>query len=224
MKISEWPELERPREKLLSKGAASLSNAELLAIFLRTGTHGASAVQLAMQLLNQFGSLHELMSANRQVFCEAKGLGEAKYAQLQAVLELSRRYIEEKLKRPTQFKTAADTKNYLSSQLRHENREVFAVLLLDSQHQFIRYEALFRGTIDSAAVYPRELVKLALEHHAAAVILAHNHPSGISEPSAADQDITTRIVRALALIDVRVLDHIVVGRGECTSFAQRGLM
>lgn len=224
MKISEWPELERPREKLLAKGAASLSNAELLAIFLRTGTRGLSAVELAMQLLNHFGSLHDLMSANKQVFCAAKGLGDAKYAQLQAVLELSRRCIEEKLRRPTQFKTAADTKQYLSCQLSYEHSEVFAVLLLDSQHQFIHYEALFRGTIDSATVYPRELVKLALDYRAAAVILAHNHPSGISEPSAADQNITQRIVKALALIDVRVLDHIVVGKGECTSFAQRGWM
>lgn len=224
MKISDWPEHERPREKLLMQGASTLSNAELLAIFLRTGIPGYSAVQLAMHLLNQFGSLNALMSADATSFCAIKGLGKAKYAQLQAVMELSRRYMEEQLRRPTQFKSVADTKRYLSSQLRHENREVFAALLLDSQHQFIRYEAIFKGTINSAAVYPRELVKLVLDNHAAAVILAHNHPSGVAEPSAADFDITERIKDALQLIDVKVLDHIVVGKSECTSFAQRGLI
>ena len=224
MKISDWPIHERPREKLLLQGAHSLSNAELLAIFLRTGTQGLTAVQLAMRLLNDFGSLNALMSADVKSFCSAKGLGTAKYAQLQAVMELSRRYMEEQLRSPVQFKSAADTKRYLSSQLRHEPREVFAALLLDSQNQFIRYEALFKGTLDCAAVYPRELVKLVLEHHAAAVILAHNHPSGVSEPSAADFQITERIKHALQLIDVKVLDHIVVGKGECTSFAQRGLI
>lgn len=224
MNISQWPVNERPREKLLSSGSAALSNAELLAIFLRTGTKGVSAVQLAMQLLTEFGSLNALMSAGLGTFCEKKGLGEAKYAQLQAVMELSRRYLEEQLKRPAQFNSASDTKAFLSSKLRHENREVFAMLLLDTQHRLIRYEAVFKGTLNSASVYPRELVKLALDHHAAAVILAHNHPSGLSEPSVADQQITTKIKNAMQLVDIAVLDHIVVGQGECTSFAQRGFL
>lgn len=224
MNIREWPKHERPREKLLMQGAASLSNAELLAIFLRTGTQGVTAVQLAMQLLNDFGSLNTLMSSELDTFCQKKGLGVAKYTQLQAVLELSRRYLEEELKRPAQFNSAADTKYFLTSKLQHETREVFAVLLLDSQHQLIRYEAVFKGGISSANVYPGELVKLALSNNAAAIVLAHNHPSGISEPSLADQQITDRIKKAMALVDIKVLDHIVVGRGECTSFAQRGYL
>lgn len=224
MNIMQWPAHERPREKLLSSGPATLSNAELLAIFLRTGCKGVSAVQLAMQLLSEFGSLNALMSAELDAFCDKKGLGEAKYAQLQAVLELSRRYLEEQLKRPAQFNSAGDTKAFLSSKLRHESREVFAMLLLDSQHRLIRYEAVFKGTLNCASVYPRELVKIALDHHAAAVILAHNHPSGVSEPSAADQQLTNRIQNAMQLVDIKVLDHIVVGHGECTSFAQRGFL
>ncbi len=224
MNIREWPVHERPREKLLIQGATSLSNAELLAIFLRTGTKGVTAVQLAMQLLNEFGSLNALMSANQVLFCAKKGLGTAKFAQLQAVLELSRRHLEEQLKRPTQFNSAIDTKNFLSSKLRNETREVFAMLMLDAQHQLIRYEAVFKGTINSANVYPRELVKMALDNHAAAVVLAHNHPSGVAEPSIADQQITNRIKDAMQLVDIKVLDHIVVGKGECTSFAQRGFL
>lgn len=224
MNIRQWPVHERPREKLLSSGSAALSNAELLAIFLRTGTKGVSAVQLAMQLLTEFGSLNALMSAGLETFCDKKGLGKAKYAQLQAVLELSRRYLEEQLKCPAQFNTAGDTIAFLTSKLRHESREVFAMLLLDSQHRLIRYEAVFKGTLNSASVYPRELVKVALDHHAAAVILAHNHPSGVSEPSAADQQMTTKIKSAMQLVDIKVLDHIVVGQGECTSFAQRGFL
>lgn len=224
MNIREWPKHERPREKLLMQGAASLSNAELLAIFLRTGTQGVTAVQLAMQLLNDFGSLNTLMSSELDAFCEKKGLGVAKYAQLKAVLELSRRYLEEELKKPTQFHSAADTKYFLTSKLQHETREIFAVLLLDSQHQLIRYEAVFKGGLTSASVHPGELVKLALSNNAAAVVLAHNHPSGISEPSLADRQVTDRIKKAMALVDVKVIDHIVVGKGECTSFAQRGYL
>ena len=224
MNIREWPVHERPREKLLIQGAASLSNAELLAIFLRTGTRGVTAVQLAMQLLNEFGSLNVLMSSDAVTFCQKKGLGLAKYAQLQAVLELSRRYLEEELRKPTQFNSAADTKRYLSSKLQHETREVFAMLLLDSQHQLIRYETCFKGGIGSASVYPGELVKIALNNNAAAVVLAHNHPSGISEPSLADKQVTERIKQAMSLVDIKVLDHIVVGKGECTSFAQRGFL
>ncbi|GAB2189758.1 RadC family protein [Sessilibacter sp. MAH2] len=222
MAISDWPAAERPREKLLAKGASALSDAELLAIFLRTGCAGKSAVDLARELLSEFGSLRHLLQAPRTQFCSAHGLGDAKYAQLQAVLEMAKRHLEETLSREQALTNPKSVKDYLTAQLRHLDHEVFAVLYLDTQHRLLAFENLFNGTIDGAAVYSREVVRKCLNQNAAAVIFAHNHPSGIAEPSRADRDITQRLVDALGLVDVRVLDHMVVGEGEIVSFAERG--
>lgn len=223
MAITDWPQDQRPREKLLSKGSQSLSDAELLAIFLRTGLRGKTAVDLAQELLQGFQGLRQLLKADQQSFCQHPGLGPAKYAQLQAVLEMGRRYLFESLQRGDTLSSPQDTRQYLSSQLRDYPHEVFAVLFLDQRHRVICFEELFRGTIDGASVYPREVVKKALQHNAAALILAHNHPSGVAEPSQADEQITRRLIDALKLVDVRVLDHFVVG-DEVVSFAERGLL
>lgn len=222
MSIAHWPEAERPREKLLARGPAALSDAELLAIFLRTGCAGKSAVDLARGLLNEFGGLRPLLEAGRDTFCRGEGLGSAKYTQLQAVLEMSRRHLSERLEAGDSLSSPDLVRRYLSSQLRHRPQEVFGVLFLDNQHRLRVFEELFRGTIDGASVYPREVVKRALAHNAAAVILAHNHPSGVAEPSQADRRITERLREALDLVGVRVLDHMVVGEGEVISFAERG--
>lgn len=222
MSISDWPEMERPREKLLSQGAQALSDAELLAIFLRTGVAGKSAVDLARELLSQFGSLRALLQAEQKTFCSHLGLGSAKFAQLQAVLEMAKRHLAQELQRGDALTSPQLTQRYLLAQLRDRNHEVFACLFLDNQHRVIRYQELFHGTLDGAAVYPREVVKQALSQGAAAVILAHNHPSGVAEPSRADRAITDRLQQALALVDIRVLDHLVVGDGYCVSFAERG--
>ncbi|MFC3678515.1 RadC family protein [Bacterioplanoides pacificum] len=222
MSISDWPEMERPREKLLSQGAQVLSDAELLAIFLRTGVAGKSAVDLARELLSQFGSLRALLQADQPTFCSHLGLGSAKFAQLQAVLEMAKRHLAQELQRGDALTSPQLTQRYLLAQLRDRSQEVFACLFLDNQHRVIRYQELFHGTLDGAAVYPREVVKQALSQGAAAVILAHNHPSGVAEPSRADRAITDRLQQALALVDIRVLDHLVVGDGYCVSFAERG--
>ncbi len=223
MAITDWPQHQRPREKLLSKGSQSLSDAELLAIFLRTGMRDKSAVDLAQELLQGFQGLRQLLKADQQSFCQHAGLGTAKYAQLQAVLEMARRYLFESLQRGDTLSSPQDTRQYLSSQLRDYPHEVFAALFLDQRHRVICFEELFRGTIDGASVYPREVVKKALQHNAAALIFAHNHPSGVAEPSQADEQITRRLIDALKLVDVRVLDHFVVG-DEVVSFAERGLL
>jgi DNA repair protein RadC len=220
--IRDWPTMERPREKLLHRGASVLSDAELLAIFLRTGCAGKSAVDLARELLASFGGLRQLLEADRQSFCRGLGLGDAKFAQLQAVLEMGRRHLSAVMEKGVGFHNPQMVKDYLTTELRHRQREVFGVLLLDNQHRMLSYKELFQGTIDGASVYPREVVKLALAHNAAAVILAHNHPSGIAEPSQADRRITERLQEALQLVDIRVLDHMVVGDGEVASFAERG--
>lgn len=222
MAIKDWPADDRPREKLLKAGASSLSDAELLAIFLRTGVSGLSAVDLARQLLSQFGSLRALLEADQLTFCRGHGLGEAKFVQLQAVLEMGRRHLESTLSRGDAFTDSTSTRLYLKQRLRPYPFEVFACLYLDNQHRLLHFEELFRGTIDGASVYPREIVKQALQHNAAAVILAHNHPSGVAEPSQADIQITKRIQSALALVDIRVLDHIIVGDADTTSLAQQG--
>jgi len=224
MAISDWPEAERPREKLLRRGAASLSDAELLAIFLRTGTRGVSAVALARQLLNKFGGLRSLLNADREQFCQGLGLGDAKYSQLQAVLEMGRRHLQEALQRGEGLSSPQITRQYLLAQLRDRQQEQFVCLFLDNQHRVICVETLFTGTIDAASVYPREVLKRCLAHNCAAIILAHNHPSGVAEPSQADERITERLISALALVDIRVLDHFVVGDGELVSFAERGLI
>ncbi len=222
MSIKDWPTQERPRERLLAHGAESLSDAQLLAIFLRTGVRGRSAVDLARDLLDRFGSLRELLAAPQASFCDAPGLGSAKYAQLQAVLEMGRRHLFETLARGKRLTSPAQTMQFLASRLRDYEHEVFAVLFLDNRHRVLAFEELFRGTIDGASVHPREVVKRALQHNAAAVILSHNHPSGVAEPSAADRSITQRLRDALGLVDIRVLDHIIVGDDTCCSLAERG--
>jgi DNA repair protein RadC len=223
--ITDWPADERPREKLLSKGPSVLSDAELLAIFLRTGVRGKTAVDLARELLAEFGGLRPLLEADRTRFCQAKGLGLAKYVQLQAVLEMGQRHLEAQLARGDVLTEPSATRRYLIARLRGYSYEVFGCLFLDNRHRIILFEELFRGTIDGANVHPREVVKSALLCNAAAVILAHNHPSGVAEPSYADERITLRLRDALALIDIRVLDHIIVGDGESTvSLAERGLL
>jgi DNA repair protein RadC len=224
MAIKDWLAEDRPREKLLQRGSAALTDAELLAIFLRTGVQGKSAVDLARDLLADFGSLKALLDADHQRFCQAHGLGDAKYAQLQAVLEMAKRHFKEILQRGNALTSPDITRAYLSAQLRGYSYEVFACLFLDNQHRVIQLDELFRGTIDGASVYPREVVKQALHHNAAAVIFAHNHPSGIAEPSAADKHITEKLKQALALFDIRVLDHFIIGDGQPYSFAEHGLL
>jgi len=219
-----WPTDERPRERLLAHGAGSLSDAELLAIFLRTGTRGMPVMEMARYLLKTFGGLRSLMTASSRQFCSVKGLGTAKYAQMQATMEMARRVTEEPLRQGDPLKSPEDTRRFLASRLGTYPHEVFAALFLDNRHRIIHYRELFRGTIDGAAVYPREVVRQALEDNAAAVIFAHNHPSGVAEPSQADIALTKRLKDALALVDIRVLDHMVVGHGEVISLAERGLM
>ena len=222
MSIRHWPEAERPREKLLSTGSHSLSDAELLAIFLRTGVAGQNAVDLARALIGEYGGLRALLQADKHRFCATRGLGLAKYTQLQAVLELARRHLREGLVRSDIINNPLETGHYLTSRLRDYPYEVFACLFLDTRHRIITYEELFQGTIDNATVHPREVVRRALQHNAAAVILAHNHPSGLAEPSEADRRITRCLKDALGLIDIRVLDHFVIGDRDAVSFSQRG--
>lgn len=222
MSIKQLPNESMPREKLLIRGPQSLTDAELLAIFLRTGTRGMNVLELADFLIKDFGSLRKLFSASEQDFCQHKGMGQAKYVQLQAVVEMTQRYLAETLSRGDALTSPEQTKLYLSSVLRDRQREAFYILFLDNQHRVIKDEVLFEGTIDAASVYPREVVKRALHHNAAALILAHNHPSGVAEPSQSDRRITRRLTDALGLVDIRVLDHFVVGDGEVVSFAERG--
>lgn len=222
MPITDWPAAERPREKLLAHGAATLSDAELLALFIRTGLRGRTALDLARDWLNRCGSLRSLLDADPQALPDLPGLGPAKYAELLAALELGQRHLAATLERADVMANPELTRHFLSRRLRNLRREVFAVLFLDSQHQLIAFEELFQGTLDSCSVHPRQVVERALSLNAAAVILAHNHPSGVAEPSAADRQITERLRQALDLIDVRVLDHFVIGEGRGTSFAERG--
>ena len=224
MSIRDWPAAERPREKLLEQGSASLSDAELLAIFLRTGVSGKSAVDLARHLLAEFGSLRALLEADLGSFCRQLGLGPAKFSQLQAVLEMGRRHLAERLRRDSALESPQAVRDYLKSLLRHEHHEVFGCLFMDSKHRMLAFEVLFRGSIDSACVYPRQVVKRALAHNAAAVIFCHNHPSGVPEPSEADRTLTQRLTEALDLIEVRVLDHFIVGEGEPLSMVEYGWM
>lgn len=224
MGITDWPASERPREKLLERGAQALSDAELLAIFLRVGVTGMSAVDLARQLLAEYGSLGALLAADQTTFCATRGLGAAKFTQLQAVMEMARRHATETLTDIDVLSAPDATRRYLTLKLAHIPHEIFACVFLNTRNHVIAFEELFRGTIDGAAVYPREVVKAALRHNAAAVILAHNHPSGVAEPSAADRDITRRLVDALALVDIRVLDHLVIATHASVSLAERGLM
>jgi DNA repair protein RadC len=220
----DWPINERPREKLLAHGAASLTDVELIAIFLRTGTAKQPVLHLANSLIQQLGGIRGLLEADYQTLCRCHGVGLAKYVQLQAALELGERFLFASLSRGDGLLDPSTTRRFLKSKLRGYDREVFACLFLDNQHRVISYEELFFGTIDGASVHPREVVKRVLHHNAAAVIFAHNHPSGVAEPSQADQRITQRLKSALLLVDVRVLDHMIVGDSEVMSFAETGLI
>jgi DNA repair protein RadC len=225
MAITDWPEDERPRERLLKNGAAALSDAELLAIFLRIGVKGQSAVDLARTLLGHFGSLTRLFTAAEKEFSAIPGMGSAKYAQLQAVLEMARRALREELAVRDLLSTPAAVRDWLRLHLGALPHEVFVALWLDAQNRLLAHEELFRGTLSQTSVYPREVVKKALAHNAAAVVLAHNHPSGVAEPSPADRQLTEALKQALALVDVKLLDHfIVAGAAAPLSFAERGLL
>ena len=228
MGIASWPPGERPREKLLERGAGSLSDAELLAIFLRVGAKGKSAVDLGRDLIERFGSLNGLFAAEPAAVAETSGVGPAKSAQLKAAFELARRALQEKVTTRESLVSPAAVRDHLRSYLRmtlaSRDREVFVAVLLDAQHRVIATEELFQGTLTQTSVFPREIVKCALRHNAAAIIFAHNHPSGVAEPSQADQVLTETLQRALALVDIKVIDHFVVGRGAAMSFAERGLL
>lgn len=223
MTIRAWPEGERPRERLLTHGANALSDAELLAIVLGHGTAGRDAVSLARDMLTSAGSLGRLL-AEPDRLPRVVGIGPAKRSRLIAALELARRSLGEDMTDLPSLNNPLDSAAYLRSRLRHLSHEVFACLFLDTRNRVLGYEELFRGTIDGAAVYPREVVRACLRHHASAVILAHNHPSGVAEPSRADRDITRTLIDALRLMDIRVLDHLVIGHGEPVSMASRGLL
>lgn len=224
MAITDWPLDDRPREKLLTKGAGSLSDAELVAIFLRTGVRGKSAVDLAREVLQSCGSLSALFGASDREFCAIPGLGAAKYAQLQAVVEMAQRALREKIGNGTALNSPQGVRDYLRLKLQGRPHEVFVGVFLDAQNRVLAVEELFRGTLTQTSVYPREVVKRALHYNAAALIFAHNHPSGIAEPSRADEMLTTALKQSLALIDVKVLDHFVVGGDSAMSFAERGLL
>lgn len=224
MHIRQWPLAEKPREKLAAQGAQALSDAELLAVLFGTGTRGQDVMTWARNLLHEAGGLTQLLTLAPEQLCQFRGIGVARGMQLQVVLELARRYLASTLKLGEGFTNPQLVRDYLATQLRHQSREVFAVLLLDSQHRLLHYEELFYGTINAAPVYPREIIKLALKKNAAALILAHNHPSGVAEPSIADKQVTERIQAALKTIDVAVLDHFVIGAGEVVSFVELGLL
>jgi DNA repair protein RadC len=224
MSITDWPIGERPREKLVQRGAAALSDAELLAIFLRTGVVGKSAVDLARELLTRFGNLTQMFAASEAVFCETHGMGQAKYVQLQAVLEMSRRALQEEMRIGDALNSPLAVRNYLQLLLRGREQEVFMVIFLDAQHRVIVAEEMFHGTLTQTSVYPREVVKRALALNAAAVIFAHNHPSGVAEPSQSDRLLTDALKQSLQLVDVRVLDHFIVAGAGCLSFAEKGML
>ena len=222
MAITDWPEDQRPRERLIKFGAAALSDAELLAVFLRIGVKGKSAVDLGRDMLNHFGSLTSLFAASLTDFSRVHGLGSAKYAQLHAALELAQRAISEELTVNTSLSSPEAVKNYLQLLIGSKPYESFAVLFLDIKNRLITSEELFRGTLSHASVYPREIVKAALHQNAASIILAHNHPSGSCEPSQADLSLTTTLKQALALVDIRVLDHFIIANPNVYSFAEHG--
>ena len=222
--ISQWPIHERPREKLLTKSAEALSDAELLAIFFRTGLKGKTAVDLARDALQDYGGLRPLLASSPNDFCKTRGLGMAKYIQLQASIELGKRFLKAKMDKQDVLTCPEDTRQFLITQLRDKRQEVFACLFLNTKHHIIAYEELFQGTLDSTEVHPRIVVERTLHHNAAALILCHNHPSGNALPSHADIQVTRKIIGALLYIDVRVLDHFIIGEGEVISLAERGEM
>jgi DNA repair protein RadC len=223
--ISAWPRGERPRERLIERGAQTLSDAELLAVILGTGSAGANALDIARELLQHFsGSLRRMLTADARVLLSQRGLGPARFATLMAALELARRHYCEALRAGPAMNAPAATRQFLTAQLRDRPYEVFCCLHLDNRHRLIQFEEVFRGTIDGASVHPREVVRQALRYNAAALIFAHNHPSGVAEASQADELITRRLRDALALVDIRVLDHLIIGDNNCLSFAERGLL
>jgi len=224
MRISDWPADDRPREKLIAKGPEALSDAELVAILFRTGVKGRSAVDLARDALGRCGSLSALLTADRNAFGVIPGLGDAKYAQVQAVLEMSRRALRETLDRGAALSSPQTVRDYLRLKLQGKAHEIFIAVFLDAQNRALAVEELFRGTLTQTSVFPREIVKRALHYNAAAVIFAHNHPSGVAEPSRADEALTQTLKHTLALVDVKVLDHFVIGGDAAMSFAERGLL
>lgn len=224
MPIRDWPVQERPREKMLQRGVDALSDAELLAVLLRTGVQGCSAVDLARNLLNHFDGLRGLLEADHDALCAVRGLGPAKALQLAAGLALGQRHLRTTLDRGSALTSPEATRDYIVSRLRHRQREVFLCLFLDNHHRVLACEELFQGTLDAATVHPREVVRSALAHNAAALIVAHNHPSGVAEPSDADRAVTERLRVALALVEIRLLDHFIVGDGPPVSLAERGLL
>jgi DNA repair protein RadC len=224
MSIAQWRPEDRPREKLIAKGPEALTDTELVAIFLRTGIRGRSAVDLARDLMGRFGSLTGLFAADAEALCGVAGLGNAKASQLLAVLEMSRRALREKLARGSALSSPQAVRDYLRLKLQDKPHEIFIGVFLDAQNRVLAVEELFRGTLTQTSVYPREVVKRALHNNAAALIFAHNHPSGIAEPSRSDEALTQALKHALALVDVKVLDHFVIGAGAAMSFAERGLL
>lgn len=224
MAITDWPEGERPREKLMQQGAGKLSDAELLAIFLRVGVTGKSAVDLARDLLNKFGSLNGIFAAGLEEIILVYGMGSSKYVQLQAIFEMSRRALAEQMQLRDVLTSPQQVRDYLCLKLGGLSREVFVVLFLDAQNRVLAQEEMFSGSLTQTSVYPREVVKRALHHNAASVIFAHNHPSGVAEQSRADELLTSALKQALALVDIRVLDHFVVAGNSTLSFAERGLL
>jgi DNA repair protein RadC len=224
MAITDWPEGERPREKLLMQGPQALSDAELLAIFLRVGVVGKSAVDLARDLLTEFGSLNGIFNASRNALTAVNGMGDSKYVQVQAIFEMAQRALREQMQQRDALTSPQQVRDYLCLKLGGMGREVFVVLFLDAQNRVMAQEELFAGTLTQTSVYPREVVKRALHHNAGAVIFAHNHPSGVAEPSRADELLTKALKEALGLVDVRVLDHFVIAGNAAVSFAERGLL
>ncbi len=225
MAIKDWNKQYQPREKLIAYGAKVLSDEELLAIFLRVGVQGSSAIELAEAMLHHFGSIRALMNASKEQFCSLRGLGEAKYVQLKATEELTKRQLNENIQQNCrQVQGSSDVKSLMKLELRDEPREVFKVMFLDTHHRIIKSEILFYGTINMANVYPREILRRIIDLNAAAIILVHNHPSGIAEPSHADINLTNKLKELLSVIDVRILDHLIVGEDEVTSMSELGLL
>ncbi|OZA04919.1 MAG: hypothetical protein B7X95_08440 [Methylophilaceae bacterium 17-44-8] len=224
MAITDWPQDERPREKLMHQGVGVLSDAELLAIFLRVGVAGKSAVDLARDLLHQFGNLNGIFSATLTQISQVHGMGASKYCQLQAIFEMCQRALSEQMQLRDVLSSPKQVRDYLMLKLGALSREVFMVIMVDAQNRVLAQEILFEGTLTQTSVYPREVVKRALHYNAASVILAHNHPSGIAEPSKADETLTQSLKQALALVDVRVLDHFIVAGNSTLSFVERGLL
>ncbi|TQV88965.1 RadC family protein [Aliikangiella coralliicola] len=220
--INQWPAQERPREKLLHRGPQALSDAELLAIFLRTGTRGKNVIELARDIIQHFGGLKKLFAANLESFCQIKGLGEAKYVQLQACMEMSQRHLAEELTHSDVIQNPTQVKAFVQSRLMRYSNEVFAVLFLDNQHRILAFEELFFGTINASTVHPRVILQRALSLNAAAIIMSHNHPSGLAEASVSDIDITHCLKKALSLVDIRVLDHLIVASHQVISMAEQG--